>query len=194
VRRGCSCRGRGSRPRSPARRRPSTSSHRVRNTGFHGTGCETPMLGHRIRNANTRRTGYGTPGINSTGVRYTRKCYSIGCETPQVIVQRKTSFRGPSLYTAPRSSAVLRIGSDICTQHLVAPMCAGDRNRTVGTTNCNAHSSRSHAVLTFHIESRRVGRCCWVPGALDVGGGVGWGQKTLSMPEPPSRAAFVLSP
>ena len=30
----------------------------------------------------------------------------------------------------------------------------GRKNRAVGRTNCNEHSSRSHAILTLHIESR----------------------------------------
>ena len=32
----------------------------------------------------------------------------------------------------------------------------GDRARAAGVTNCNEHSSRSHAILTFHIESRAL--------------------------------------
>lgn len=30
----------------------------------------------------------------------------------------------------------------------------GNRQRTQGATNCNEHSSRSHAILTIHVESR----------------------------------------
>ncbi|GBG26450.1 Kinesin-like protein KIF3A [Hondaea fermentalgiana] len=30
----------------------------------------------------------------------------------------------------------------------------GSRNRAVGATDCNEHSSRSHAILTFYVESR----------------------------------------
>jgi len=32
----------------------------------------------------------------------------------------------------------------------------GTRNRVTGSTDCNQHSSRSHSILTFHIESRPV--------------------------------------
>ena len=36
-------------------------------------------------------------------------------------------------------------------------VAAGNRARAVGATNCNEHSSRSHSVLTFYIESRTGG-------------------------------------
>ena len=36
-------------------------------------------------------------------------------------------------------------------------VAAGNRSRAVGATNCNEHSSRSHSILTFYIESRTGG-------------------------------------
>lgn len=32
----------------------------------------------------------------------------------------------------------------------------GDAVRAIGATDCNEHSSRSHAILSFHVESQRV--------------------------------------
>lgn len=32
----------------------------------------------------------------------------------------------------------------------------GDAVRAMGATDCNQHSSRSHAILSFHVESQRV--------------------------------------
>lgn len=51
---------------------------------------------------------------------------------------------GPSNLRAPvtSSESVLRL------------IAAGNRLRSVGATNCNEHSSRSHAVLTLYVESR----------------------------------------
>ena len=33
-------------------------------------------------------------------------------------------------------------------------VCRGNRNRAVGRTNFNAHSSRSHAIVTIEVESQ----------------------------------------
>ena len=35
-------------------------------------------------------------------------------------------------------------------------MCKGDAIRAMGATDCNERSSRSHAILSFHVESQRV--------------------------------------
>ena len=32
----------------------------------------------------------------------------------------------------------------------------GDSTRATGATDCNEHSSRSHAILSLHVESQRV--------------------------------------
>jgi hypothetical protein len=41
-------------------------------------------------------------------------------------------------------------------EEAAALIVLGQRARAAGATNCNEHSSRSHAVLTFHIESRTM--------------------------------------
>lgn len=39
-------------------------------------------------------------------------------------------------------------------EHVMALLGAGNLRRAVGATHCNAHSSRSHAILTLYVESR----------------------------------------
>ena len=52
-------------------------------------------------------------------------------------------LQGPGVHVAVTSK-----------EDAAALVALGDRARAAGVTNCNEHSSRSHAILTFHIESR----------------------------------------
>ena len=44
---------------------------------------------------------------------------------------------------------------EVCsTDDTVGCLTAGANNRTTGATAMNAHSSRSHAIFTIHVERR----------------------------------------
>lgn len=79
---------------------------------------------------------------------------------PNVCDQAGVFLSGPGLRRAVTSAEeVLRLVSK------------GDRTRATGATDCNERSSRSHAILSFHVESQRVSSALEGPGS--VGGSVG---------------------
>lgn len=73
--------------------------------------------------------------------------------------QRGVFLSGPGLRRAVTSpEEVLRL------------VAKGDAVRATGATDCNEHSSRSHAILSFHVESQRVLSDGDVPGGTRVDG------------------------